>query len=127
MLAMATYDEQMYFLADATEEEIAIAKSLLSRYKKMVVMIEGFAKNPPESEKQIKTQKQAIQCSRNIERAVNQIVDSNVRALIEYRYIKGNSRAATILRFSGWDYCDKTIDRKIIEGIESVANSLLYL
>lgn len=127
MLAMATYDEQLYFLTDATAKEIEIAKSLLSRYRKLKAMIEGFGMNPPETDKQLKTQEYAIRYTRNLERAVNQIVDCNVRALIEYRFIKGNSRSATILRFSGWDYCDKTIDRKIIEGIESVANSLLFL
>ncbi len=115
------------FLATATKNEIITAKSLLSQYPRMKAIIDDYERNPAKTQKQAETLENAIQCTSNIERAVNQIVDPNVKALIEYRFIKGNRRAATILRFSGWDYCDKTIDRKIIEGIESVANSLLYL
>lgn len=65
-------------------------------------------------------------CS-NLERAVGQIIEYDVREIVDYRFIRGNSRAATILRFSGLNYCDKTIDRKITEGVKSVANTILYL
>jgi hypothetical protein len=115
------------FLATATKNEIITAKSLLSQYLRMKAIIEDYERNPTQTDKQAETFENAILCTNNIERAVNQIVDPNVKALIEYRFLKGNRRAATILKFSGWDYCDKTIDRKINEGIAAVANSLLLL
>ncbi|UVI28184.1 hypothetical protein [Paenibacillus spongiae] len=126
MLAMAL-DEQLELFPKATRQDIEKAKAMLSRYRRMKMILDDFERNPPETVKQIEAQESTTRYTRIIERAVNQIVDYDVKSVIEYRFLRGNSRAATILRFSGWDYCDKTIDRKILDGIESVANSLLYL
>ncbi|MFK7692873.1 hypothetical protein ACI5FR_08785 [Paenibacillus sp. HJGM_3] len=65
--------------------------------------------------------------TKTVERAVGQILDEQVRRIIEFRFLEGNSRAATLMKFASWNYSDKTIDRKILEGIESVANTLLYI
>jgi len=123
-LAWERYTEQLEWLTTPTQEEIDVAKSMLNKYRRLRGKVDDFKKNPPETDKQLIAQKKAELFTRSIERAVNLIPDPNIRAVIDYRFIDGNSRAATMIRFSGWNYCDKTIDRKIQEGIESVAFSL---
>ncbi|MEY9097053.1 hypothetical protein [Paenibacillus sp. RC84] len=110
-----------------TQADIVRTKALLKQYREKKQKVIFFEMNPPETESQAAKHAALIKYTRLIERAVEQIIYPDVRSVIEYRFIKGNSRAATILHFSGWDYSDKTIDRKIIEGTESVANTLLYL
>jgi transcriptional regulator with XRE-family HTH domain len=111
----------------ATPEEIARTKKLLEQYAEMKSRLAYFAQNPPESEQQAQQQRKWTAVSQQLEGAVSQIRERDVREVVEYRFIKGNSRGATILRFSGWNCSDKTIDRKISEGIEAVANALKYL
>ncbi|WP_246096693.1 hypothetical protein [Paenibacillus sinopodophylli] len=127
MLAMATRYEQLYFLDKASKKEIIEAGRLLNKYKKIEKIVEDFKVHPPVTDLQKGIYSNATMTKSKLERAVSSIVDLNVRQLIDYRFIKGNKRAATIQRYSGWDYCDKTYDRKITEGIESVAESLRYL
>ncbi len=112
---------------EATETEIKIAKSYLKQYQEKKQKVLLFERTPPKTEKQKKLQADLIKFTTQIEIAVDQILQKDVKAVIEYMFIKGNSRAATILRFKGWNCCDKTIDRKVIEGATSVANTLLYL
>ncbi|WP_235206847.1 hypothetical protein [Paenibacillus tyrfis] len=112
---------------EASPVEIKRTKAYLEQYKEKKQKVAFFERNPPETDKQKSRQAVLIKFTSLVERAVGEILQSDVKAVIEYRFIKGNSRAATIIKFSGWDYCDKTIDRKITEGITSVANTLLYL
>ncbi|MEW9702844.1 hypothetical protein [Paenibacillus sp. SI8] len=127
MMVAEIETDQFTLFPEATRREIERAKIILSEYVKMKRALSNFEKNPPITEKQKTYQEIWGKACLVLERAVNQIVDHDIREIIEYRYIKGNSRASTILRFSGWSYCDKTFDRKISEGIVSVANTLLYL
>ncbi|NQX67967.1 hypothetical protein HQN90_17740 [Paenibacillus alba] len=55
-----------------------------------------------------------------IERAFNLIIAEDVRAIIVYRFLEGHDRYETICKF---DLCERSIDRKIFEGIESIANT----
>ncbi|MNI45931.1 hypothetical protein D3C73_1003730 [compost metagenome] len=64
---------------------------------------------------------------KNIERAIDTIVDPAIRELMQYRFLRGNSRASLIIHFREWGVVERTFDRMIAEGIESVANSLKYL
>ncbi|WP_282938985.1 hypothetical protein [Paenibacillus sp. RC67] len=110
----------------ATVKEIKLAKDYLKQYRDIKNKLELFERNPPTTDEQKKIQLSLTKFTSLIENAVEQVVDPNVKAIVEFRFIKGNSRAATILRFSGWNYCDKTLDRKLEEGVVSVANTLLY-
>jgi hypothetical protein len=112
---------------EASEMDITRTKALLKQYKEKKHKLEHFNKKPPENAQQQEAHSKLITFTRLIETAVDQILEPDVKTVLEYRFIKGNSRAATMLRFSGWNCCDKTIDRKILDGIESVANTLLYL
>lgn len=111
----------------ATVKEIKIAKEYLKQYKDRKKKLGLFEQNPPANDMQKHVQQSLLRFTSLIERAVEQIADENIRAVVTFRYIQGHTRAATILKFSGWNYCDKTIDRKLDEGVVSVANTLLYL
>ncbi|NQX68472.1 hypothetical protein HQN90_20310 [Paenibacillus alba] len=119
--------DQFSLFPIATQKDIERTKVNLTDFIKMKQAVINFERNPPVSEKQLQYYQTWVKVCSNLERAVGQILEQDVREITEYRFIKGFSRAATILRFSGWNYCDKTIDRKIFEGITSVANTLLYL
>ncbi|WP_233455283.1 PIN domain-containing protein [Paenibacillus elgii] len=112
---------------EASPAEIKLTKAHLKQYRDKKHKVELFERNPPETDKQKRAQEALIKFTSLIERAVDQILHKDVKSVIEYRFIKGNSRAATILKFSSWNCCEKTIDRKIEEGVVSVANTLLYL
>lgn len=124
MLVMYSMDD---LFPVATVSDIKRAKSYLVQYKEKKRIVTLFEQKPPETDDMKKIQEAAVRFTLLLERAVDQILHKDVRAVIEYRFIKGNTRAATILRFSGWNCCDKTIDRKIYEGTVSVANTLMYL
>lgn len=112
---------------EATATEIKLTKAYLKKYREKKKKTELFECGLPQTEKQKKVYEALRKFTTSIELAVDQILDDNVKAVIEYRFIKGNTRAATILKFSGWNYCDKTIDRKIEDGIVAIANTLIYL
>ncbi|WP_426453824.1 hypothetical protein ACP26L_15620 [Paenibacillus sp. S-38] len=111
----------------ASKTDIVRTKAYLSQYKEKKRRVEMFERNPPQTDELREIEANLIKFTRLLERAVAQIIHDDVRKVIEYRFLKGNSRAATILRFESWECSDKTIDRKINEGIESVANTLLYM
>jgi hypothetical protein len=111
----------------ATTADISRTKRLLGQYAEIKSRLAYFELNPPESDKQVEQQRTLMAVAKSLEGAVGLIKERDVREVVEYRFMKGNSRAATIVRFSGWNCCDKTIDRKINEGVGAVANAMKYI
>lgn len=58
-----------------------------------------------------------------IERAIPAIPDDEVRRIVDYRFVKGHSYTATV-RFFGGCMSDRTVERKLNEGIAFVARML---
>jgi hypothetical protein len=58
-----------------------------------------------------------------INQAVSIILDPEVRRVIDYRFLKGQRHKDTIIHFRSI-MSDRTVDRRIQDGIESVANTL---
>ncbi|WP_127580880.1 hypothetical protein [Paenibacillus koleovorans] len=110
---------------EADEKECSLTKRSLTQYKKMRAVVEDFERNYGHQH-QKRVYEQAKETVKNIDRAINLILDEEVRRIIQFRFTengRGNSHKLTVLRFSG-SMGDRTVDRKIIEGIESVANTL---
>lgn len=61
-----------------------------------------------------------------LQRAFRLIRDEEVKKAIDYRYIQGYTRKETIL-FIRHGLSDSTIDRRLDDGIESIANTLKLL
>lgn len=122
---MAAIFDQTELFPSATIDEIRKTKELLSnyqKYKRTVLTLQGEDLTP--------NQQKALRDSRRnmieIERAVNLILDPEVREVVRYRYIEGHSYTATVAHFARM-MDDRTVDRKLNKGIESVAEALKLL
>lgn len=127
MLAIMAWNdcEQMELFPEATKDEIKAAKSLLSRYRRMKLMVEDFERTgieglAPKQKAVYNAYKLRVQ---SIDRAVNLILDPEIKRVLEKRFIKGESHKVTVLHF-GSSMHPSTVDRKINKGIELVANTL---
>lgn len=114
--------EQLEWFPEATDTEIRAVRNLLRRYPNMCRTVYALSQLPQLSDKQAYVQKSYQTKIRNIELAVNLIMDDEVKKIIEFRFIKGYPRKAAINRFNL--ITDRTVDRKIKEGILSIANTL---
>lgn len=93
----------------------------LNKYKKMRKTKEDLEKhNHIEALQRSDVYKRLALMVTKIERAYNLIIDQDVKDIIAYRFIEGYDRYETICKF---DLCERSIDRKIFEGIESIANT----
>lgn len=112
---------QMELYESVTETEKLIVRSMLRRYPRMKLGAEML------SQKERNERQQALYIDwksqvENIDIAVKLIMDKEVRELIEYRFIKGNPRKAAVVKFRL--VTDRSVDRWIDEGIESIASTL---
>lgn len=116
---------QLELFPKATEEEIKRAKELLEEYEKCLAIRTNFENDGLEnlSADELKTYQKCIVKIKRIERAVKTILDSKIREIIEYRYIKCNNYTATAYHFTK-EMDDRTLDRKLNKGIETVAEML---
>lgn len=103
----------------ASIEEIERAKQIvLVDYRKAKLIVEDLERN---NSTHIKSYREYKKLTHDVERAVALIMNDRIRKLIINRCLKGVSRPRTIELFN--DRCERTIDRNIYEGIESIANT----
>lgn len=114
--------EQLEWFPEATAAEAQAVRNLLRRYPVMRRTVSALSQLPNLTEKQNDVQQTYQLKIRNIELAVNLIMDEEVKNMIEYRFIKGHPRKAAVNRFRL--ITDRSVDRKIREGISSIANTL---
>ncbi|WP_059049050.1 hypothetical protein [Paenibacillus senegalimassiliensis] len=105
----------------ATPQEVLHAKSLLTRYRRCKAIVQEMSGMDLDYKQQI-TLKKYETLIQDIESAVRLILDPDIRKMIELRYMKGERHKVVVLRFGLMH--PSTVDRKIYEGIASVANSL---
>ncbi|MWC26648.1 hypothetical protein [Paenibacillus sp. MMS18-CY102] len=123
-MAVEWYEGQMELFPLATPDEIKAAKSILSRYRRMQAVVDDIDRNGLDG---LAPKALAIYNAYKLklhrtDRAIRLIADDDIRRMIEFRYIKGQSHSVTIGRFNLWHR--STVDRKINRGIEAVANTL---
>ncbi|WP_339294359.1 hypothetical protein MKY82_22140 [Paenibacillus sp. FSL W7-1279] len=137
----------------ANEAEIQRTKFLLGKYKEMTMLMQDFEKFE-EDLKQVAIDGEAARridqedlhadktanatiliekqrwvyqkyqfYTRQLERAIGLIQDDEARKAVDYRFMQGYSYKETLLFFRH-GLSDSTIRRKILEGTESIANSL---
>lgn len=139
--------------AKANEQEIQRTKFLLEKYTEMLALMRDFEEYDQEMqqvgidgetarridqtdlhadktanatiliEKQRWVYKRYGFYTRQLERAHGLIRDREARHAVEYRYIQGFSYKETVLFFRH-SLSDSTIRRKLLEGVESMANTL---
>jgi len=105
-----------------TSRDLLLTKVALGGYKKKKGIVNDFENNNGHKIQEDAYLK-AKEATRNIERAVNLILDEETRRIMEYRFLKGYNHKTTVLHFRSI-MGDRTVDRKIIDGIEAVADTL---
>jgi hypothetical protein len=117
---------QLDLFPRANQQDLIQAKKLLIKYKWFQKMIASLEVEKELNEKEKSIYESCQRNIRNLDRAVNLILDPEVKDVIVYRYIEGNSHKLTVIKFtSAMD--DRTVDRKISKGIESIAETLIII
>ncbi|MFJ2042223.1 hypothetical protein ACIOBL_01395 [Paenibacillus taichungensis] len=113
---------QMELFPKATKSDYESARSMLNRYIRMRKTAEALNErcNLTEKEQQVKTEYQ--QKADAVEMAVNLIMDDGVKKVMQYRFIRGLPRWGTVNKFH--NITDRSVDRRIVRGVESVAETL---
>ncbi|OPG98638.1 hypothetical protein B2I21_09875 [Chryseobacterium mucoviscidosis] len=113
---------QLEFFPKPSPSDIQEARKLLNRYTRMRKAAEeiGTMANPSEKWKQMQAEYQ--EKTESIKMAVRLIMDDEVREVIEFRFIRGIPRWGAITKYS--NITDRSVDRRIARGIESVAETL---
>ncbi|ETT45236.1 hypothetical protein C162_21908 [Paenibacillus sp. FSL R7-269] len=122
---MAMVLEQGELFPSATEVDIEITKVLLRKYPKMAITVNGLKLRGSLSPKEKSTLKKWDPIIRNIELAIHAILDLEIKEIMQYRFIDRNPRKAALIKWS--IFSERSFDRKIQEGTESVAGTLKML
>lgn len=147
--------EELFSLA--TEKEVERTKFLLEKYKSMIMLIKDFEDFESElarvaidgeagrrideqdihadktsnavilMEKQKWVYKQYCFYTSMLRRGVRLIKDEYAKKAIEYRFIDGYTRGETVSMLRRQGISDSTVDRRIDEGVNSIANTLKLL
>ncbi|MFN0222124.1 hypothetical protein [Paenibacillus sp. KR2-11] len=120
---MAVFGIAGSLFPEATAADIKVTKSYLTGYGKMKRAVEYFEENAPNSLKAQSDFERFKRITKKIERAIGLICDDEIRRIMTFRFLKENTRAATVIMFN--IITDRTVDRKINEGIAIVADCLL--
>ncbi|MCE5168513.1 hypothetical protein LQV63_04190 [Paenibacillus profundus] len=113
---------QAEFYSLATESEKNAVKALMTQYPRLSKTLKELAARQLLTQREQQVKESIERKVENIEMAVRLIQDDEVRAITEYRFIKNHTRQQTLMRWNR--VTDRTVDRYINAGIESVANTL---
>ncbi|MFD0868787.1 hypothetical protein [Paenibacillus residui] len=153
---MAMVWGQFELFSEATRQEIQKTKFLLKKYTNMIALMQDYERFEKDlalvavdgevgrridaedhhadktanavilTEKQKWVYEQYCFYTSMLQRAAGLIQDEDAKKAVEYRFFQGYSRKETILFFRR-GLSDSTIDRRIDEGILSIANTLKLL
>lgn len=121
---MVSDDEhQLDLFPRATQKDIQRAKMLLANYRRMKATVEALERLRNLTPKQQLAYDRYQTNIQLLEQAVSLILDQEVKRVIDYRFLKGQRHKDTIIHFRSI-MSDRTVDRRIQDGIISVANTL---
>ncbi|MEE4565247.1 hypothetical protein V2U88_22610 [Paenibacillus polymyxa] len=114
--------EQTSLFPTASRSDMQAARSLLKRYERMRRVVDILGSRTALNEKEKQVLEEYRQRADTVEMAVKMIIDDGVRRVMEFRFIRGNTRWGTVSRFNS--ITDRSVDRRIVRGVESVAETL---
>ena len=117
--------EQGELFPSANKVDIIATKMLLRKYPDMVKIVSGLQERDELSADEETILKKWAPTIRNIELAIESILDAEIKQIMKYRFINRNPRKAAVSKWSL--FTDRSLDRKIQEGTESVAGTLKLL
>lgn len=117
--------EQGELFPSATKVDVKMTKVLLRKYPKMAVTVNGLKQRVVLGEEEESTLNKWGPIIENIELAIEAILDEEIKEIMKYRFIDKYPRKAAVIKWSS--FTDRSFDRKVHEGAESVAGTLKML
>ena len=114
--------EQMEIFPAVTDDEKLAVRTLLERYPRMKMMCLALERRTDRTGKEETVRRIYKKLVEDIDTAVNLIVDDEVRRVLEERYFRSQKYKTTIFRFSSMS--ERTVDRRIDEGVETITECL---
>ncbi|CAM3684843.1 hypothetical protein [Marinicrinis lubricantis] len=107
---------QVEWFQTVTPAEYQKTKKWLSQFRKMKTMLNEFGAAPEDIQRLVQ----------DIEAACRVIIDEDSKKIIEMRYMDGMAYKIIVMRYESI-MSESTVNRRLIEGIESVARTLKML
>lgn len=111
---------QLEFFPRATD--IKTVKALVEEYptkRRRVEVLSKKAELTPIEKKVFEEYSADIE---NVETAIESIADDEIRQIMRYRFIENFPRKSAVVKWR--TFTDRTLDRKIVEGFEAMADVL---
>lgn len=116
--------QQMELFPSVTAAEKLETRNLLKDYTKMRMAVQKLSKKDVLNKKEQEIMDEWPRLINEIDTAVELILDEEAKDIIKYRYIRGRKYKYTIIHFKGYGMSETTIDRRIDEGVRSIAETL---
>ncbi len=116
--------EQMEIFPSVTDAERQAVKTLLKRYPKMRVTVKALGQKTELTDKQQQVYASWGKIVEEINTAFSLILDEDVKRIFEHRYLKGQKYASTVDLFWSEQCSERTIDRRIAVGVDTIAEHL---
>lgn len=117
--------EQGELFPSANKADVRATKMLLRKYPDMAYIVNNLIERDGLSEVEESLLQKWGPTVRNIELAIESIRDKEIKDIMKYRFISLYPRKAAVTKWSA--FTDRSLDRKISEGIEMVASTLKML
>jgi len=114
--------EQIEIFPAVTDDEKRAVRTLLERYPRMKTMCLALERRTNRTDREEDVRRVYRRITDDIDTAVNLIVDDEVRRVLEERYFRSRTYKMTIFRFAAMS--PRTVDRRIEEGVETIAECL---
>lgn len=112
----------MELFPSATADEIKYVRQQLKKYPEMRRTISVLSKKPALNDIEQKVLAKYTRKTEAIETATQCILDDEIREIMHYRFIESHERWAAV---SKWNrFTDRSLDRKVREGVEAIAGTL---
>ncbi|WP_025720233.1 hypothetical protein [Paenibacillus sp. 1-18] len=116
--------EQMELYPSITEADKKAVRKLLGNYPKMRLTVESLGRKESLTAEERQVYQEWSKLITELDMAINLILDDEVKKIIEHRFIKGRKYKFTVIQFQNRGMSVNTIDRRIDEGVKSIAETL---
>ena len=111
-------------ILEITKEDKSAVKRLLSHYPKMMGTIEALRRKENRTKLEEQTLESWGRIVNELDSAIKMIEDKETRRIVEHRYIKAKKYKLTVDLFYSENLSERTIDRRLNAGIESITEAL---
>lgn len=116
--------EQTELFESVTEPERLAVKTILKHYPKMRTAVNALNRKSSLTPKQQDAYNRWQNVVGEIDTAFGLIIDPEVKTIFEHRYMKGQRYLNTIDLFWTDKRSERTIDRRIARGVDTIAEHL---